>query len=82
MDAKIDKECAGGGKVKMDICMTCGKEVSYALWGGRCDPGHQTVHPESCVRCGRVCGVIIGDDYCGPTLMYCPDCIDKARTRK
>jgi len=63
----------------MDLCLNCGKEVPSRLWGGRCEEGHICVHQDKCTKCGRLCGYVIDDDYCGPEKLICPDCMDKAR---
>ena len=65
-----------------DICMHCGKEHEYKIWGAKCLCGFSNVvHQQRCS--GNGCEVIMGqltdDDYCGPEEMYCPECMDKAR---
>lgn len=64
-----------------DLCITCGKEVDEKLWGGECEAGHESVHQLPCGKCGRLCGVITDDDYCGPEKLICPDCMDKIRNQ-
>ena len=62
----------------LDLCITCGKRVSVTLWGKGCEAGHSAVHLQPCNGCGRLCGQVTDDDYCGPDLLYCPDCIEAA----
>jgi hypothetical protein len=63
-----------------DLCVNCGKEYDSELWGAECDCGKSnTVHQQKCNGCGRVCGQITDDDYCGPEKLYCPDCLDIVR---
>jgi len=64
-----------------DLCLTCGCEVPRAIWGGLCKCGAKAVHQVPCDVCGRVCGTVIDDDYCGVETMVCPDCMDKSRLR-
>ena len=62
-----------------DLCLTCGKLHESKLWGADCEPGHRVVHESACTECGRICGQITDDDYCGPEILVCPDCMDKVR---
>ena len=64
-----------------DLCLECGNIVKPALWGGKC---HQkkVVHQQSCNTCGRFIGYMMDDDYCGLTIVICPDCMDKVRKIK
>jgi len=62
-----------------DICPGCGSQAPSQLWGSYCSCGKQRVHQMACTRCGRLCGQLTDDDYCGPEVMFCPDCLDKVR---
>ena len=62
-----------------DICITCGKEVESELWGGKCEEGHVVVHQQKCSGCDAIMGQVTDDDYCGPELLYCPECVTKAK---
>lgn len=65
-----------------DLCVKCGAEVESELWGGKCKCGERAVHQVPCSLCGRICGTITDDDYCGPDVIACPDCMDEARARR
>lgn len=65
-----------------DLCMTCGAEAERKLWGAKCNCGDGSVHQHKCDGCGRICGLTIDDDYCGPDKLFCPDCVDKAKSLK
>jgi len=63
-----------------DICLSCGKKYEPEPWGAECDcDAPNVVHQIECVRCGRIAGIIIDDDYCNPEIFYCPDCMDRAK---
>ena len=63
-----------------DICMNCGKEHEYKLWGAPCGCGNaEVVHQQKCNGCEVIMGQRTDDDYCGPELLYCPECINKAK---
>ena len=65
-----------------DICLNCGLELKSEVWGAKCNcDAPNVVHQEKCDGCGRIIGVIIDDDYCGLTTLYCPDCIDKLKNQ-
>lgn len=65
-----------------DLCLNCGAEHESELWGANCGCGNSNVvHQQACNGCGRIVGQITGDDYVGPEKLYCPDCMDKARTK-
>ena len=80
----------GKGKITIDpktsiqrnkiICLECGKEVKPALWGGKCHKD-KVVHQVPCDMCGRLCGIIVDDDYQSAEKLICPDCMDKARAK-
>ena len=63
-----------------DICMNCGKEHDYKIWGATCLCGFSNVmHRQSCSGgCGAIMAQITDDDYCGPESLYCPECVKKA----
>lgn len=65
-----------------DLCITCGEEVRYTLWGKGCKPDHTSVHQSMCDHCNRICGIICDDDYSFPEILLCPDCMDKIREKK
>jgi len=66
-----------------DICINCGKEHKSKLWGAICDCGkHKTVHQMKCNGCDNIIGYLIEDDFVGPSLVYCHECLKKAKTKK
>lgn len=63
-----------------DLCMNCGAEHESKVWGAHCTCGaSNVVHQEACNGCGRIIGQITDDDHCGPSKLYCPDCVDQAK---
>lgn len=63
-----------------DLCLNCGALIKRHLWGGSCScKNPNVVHQSSCDGCGRLIGVMVDDDYCCPTKLFCPDCMNKAR---
>jgi hypothetical protein len=64
-----------------DLCITCGREVADEVYGGRCESGHITVHQEKCHGCDCIIGLIIDDDHCGTSLLFCPACMDSFRRK-
>jgi hypothetical protein len=40
---------------------------------------HNLPSQEVCKRCGKLMGFVTGDDYVEPTVLICPDCLDKVR---
>jgi len=67
---------------RKDLCMSCGKEHAWKLWGAVCDCGNsKTVHLVSCDGCNQTLGQLTDDDYCAPEKIYCTDCIAVACTK-
>lgn len=66
-----------------DICMSCGKKHPSQLWGATCScrTPKMVVHLHKCNGCARVMGQRTDDDYCGPELLFCPDCVSAASKR-
>lgn len=65
---------------RKDICLNCGTELEFEIWGAKCDCDKpNVVHQQECNGCNRIIGQITDDDYCGPDKLYCPDCVDKSR---
>ena len=40
----------------------------------KCDSPN-VVHQGKCMGCNKRVGYLIDDDYCTPTILYCPDCM-------
>lgn len=67
----------------MDLCINCGALVKMELYGGKCSCGNSnTVHQDKCRGCGKIIGIISGDDSYTPGKLYCHDCMNKARSKK
>lgn len=80
-NSKPNNDWPVGAVVDRDLCIQCGLEVESQLYGGKCTCGALAVHQVACDVCGRICGTITNDDYCGPARMICPDCMDRAREK-
>lgn len=61
----------------LDICMVCGTTHESELWGAQCCGG-SCVHLIECSGCSNVMGQLTDDDYCGPDVLYCHECVTKA----
>lgn len=68
-------------KSELDLCITCGKQIPYKFGGAKCEDGHITTHQYPCMGCGVVLGLVVDDDYCGPELIYCNNCMNKFKAR-
>lgn len=65
----------------LDICMNCGQRCPSKLWGAKCNcTSPKVVHEKRCDGCGRICGELGTDDYCATEFIFCPDCVDKAKS--
>jgi len=62
-----------------DICLHCGSEYKRKLWGAECTAcsSPNVVHQLKCINCDNIIGLIIDDDYCDITKLYCSDCMKK-----
>lgn len=62
-----------------DVCLSCGKDHNFELWGAKCKcRSPNVVHKAKCDGCDNVMGQITDDDYHGPEKLYCHQCVGNA----
>ncbi len=65
-----------------DICLSCGKEWKAEVGGASCDCGKSNcIHYIKCSGCDKLMGYINDDDHTILAVIYCLDCIEKAKNK-
>jgi len=60
----------------VDQCMSCGTRIESKLWGATCPFCNKTcIHVYVCDTCDKEIGLLMDDDYCGPTRVVCNSCL-------
>lgn len=64
---------------KYIFCPTCKRsyiETKAAILP-KCPDGHEAVHIGNCYLCAKKIGYVCGDDYSGPEVLICNNCLEK-----